>query len=161
MPGKYNLLFGQSFFLKAEIMEKSSLNQVQQAIVKALEDLGEKSKYTEYILAKKIRENEKISGKQKAGIAMTDLDKAIEYFESNGLAFYALQLNSANDILIQKAEASKPLTLEARQRRNKSEKSMSILTNGDFSAKNKASKPKKKVRTERTSLSVRDDYENY
>ena len=78
----------------------NELTPIQKEIVTALEQMKEKSMVTEANLAKKIRENAKISGKNKAGICLKDLEVCIEYLgENNGLP-YALHLNSANDILI-------------------------------------------------------------
>lgn len=113
-------------------METSSLSLVQKEILKALQMLGEKSKYSETILAKKIRENAKISTKKKAVIALDDLEKVLAYLEENEIANYSLSMNSANDLLIEKTESSKSLNPEAKQRRIKSERSLTLFTNKDF-----------------------------
>lgn len=140
-------------------MEQTQLTQIQLEILKALEALGEKATYSEFILAKKVRELAKIEGNKKAGIALYDLEAAIGYLEENNLAHYALHLNSANDLLIQKKEESCPLSAEARKRRQSSEKSMAIFTNSDLSApKGKSKKPQK--RTVRKSMNIYGNYDS-
>jgi hypothetical protein len=113
------------------IMEPSSLSPIQQEILKALQALGEKSKYPETLVAKKIRENNKIATKKKSVIALADIEKVLAFLEADGTAYYSLSLNSANDLLIEKTGESKPLSPEARQRRVKSERSLTIFTNKD------------------------------
>ncbi len=105
--------------------------QIQKEIKKAMQELNQKEVYSEAILAKKIRENAKIDGKKKAGIAMNDLEKVLAEFEEEGI-FYELHLNSANDLLIKKGGATKFLEGDARRRRQSSEKSMTIFTNKDL-----------------------------
>ena len=112
-----------------------TLTPIQKEIVTALEQMKEKSLITEAVLAKKVRENAEIQGKNKAGICLKDLETCIEYLaENNGLSF-ALHLNSANDILIKKEDACKLLEADAKKRRQSSEKSISVLTNGDLRQK--------------------------
>lgn len=140
-------------------MQKTELSPIQLEILNALEALGEKARYSEAVLAKKIREKSGIEGKKKAGIGLLDLEKAIEYQESNGLGFYAVIMNSANDLLIEKTAESRPLQPEARQRRIKSEKSISIFTNADLGSKK--SKPvKAKKRTENRKLSIYSNFDD-
>ncbi len=107
------------------------MNQIQEEIAKALVQLSEKSLISEAILAKKIRENIKLQGKQKAGLVFTDIEAAVYYIEENNNLHFALHLNSANDILIKQAEFTAGLEGDARKRRLASEKSMVVLTNGD------------------------------
>lgn len=143
-------------------MELSSLTLIQQEIVKALVALGEKARYSEAILAKKIRDTAKIDGKKKAGIGIQDLEKAIDYLEQEEGLHYALMLNSANDLLIEKSQVSKPLEQEVHSRRLKSEKSMSIFTSADLNARKQEKKSQK--RSDRRKLNVNrfyDDYEDY
>lgn len=137
----------------------TNLTPIQKEIVTALEQMKEKSLITEANLAKKVRENAKISGKNKAGICLKDLEVCIEYLgENNGLP-YALHLNSANDILIKKegsdGETWKLLDGDAKKRRQSSEKSISVLTNGDLRKKNSYSKVVKR-RRDRKKLDNRD-----
>ena len=139
----------------------NELTSIQKEIVTALEQMKEKSLITEANLAKKVRENTKISGKNKAGICLKDLEVCIEYLgENNGLP-YALHLNSANDILIKKigsdGEAGKIKLLDgdAKKRRQSSEKSISVLTNGDLRQKASGGKVVKK-RNDRKKMSFRD-----
>lgn len=134
----------------------NELTPIQKEIVTALEQMKEKSLITEANLAKKVRENAKITGKNKAGICLKDLEVCIEYLgENNGLP-YALHLNSANDILIKKEESWKLLDGDAKKRRQSSEKSISVLTNGDLRQKVSGGKGLQK-RTDRKKL----DYRNF
>ena len=57
----------------------NDLTPIQKEIVTALEQLKEKSLITEAVLAKKVRENTKIQGKNKAGISLKDLEICIGY----------------------------------------------------------------------------------
>ena len=52
------------------------MNQIQQEIAKALIQLSEKNLITEATVAKKIRENLKFNGKQKAGLCFQDIEEA-------------------------------------------------------------------------------------
>lgn len=113
----------------------TDLTPIQKEIVTALEQMKEKSLITEANLAKKVRENAKISGKNKAGICLKDLEVCIEYLGENKELPYALHLNSANDILIKKEESWKLLDGDAKKRRQSSERSISVLTNGDLRQK--------------------------
>lgn len=142
-------------------MENNQLTQLQQEIQKAFEQLGEKAVFSEAILAKKIRENTKISGKQKAGIGMNDLEKVIMYLDENNSATYSLHLNSANDLLIKKDDVAKCLEGDARKRRQSSEKSMDILTVRDLSVKKTPDKNKKRKRTERKNININSDFESF
>ena len=133
----------------------TDLIPIQKEIVTALEQMKEKSLITEANLAKKVRENAKISGKNKAGICLKDLEVCIEYLGENKELPYALHLNSANDILIKKEDIWKLLDGDAKKRRQSSEKSISVLTNGDLRKKASGGKVAKK-RTDRKKMSFRD-----
>lgn len=133
----------------------NDLTPIQKEIATALEQLKEKSLITEAVLAKKVRENAKIQGKNKAGICLKDLEVCIEYLAENNQLQFALHLNSANDILIKKEESWKLLESDAKKRRQSSEKSISVLTNGDLRGKNSGGKVTKK-RTDRKKLDYRD-----
>ena len=113
----------------------TDLTPIQKEIVTALEQMKEKSLITEANLAKKVRENAKISGKNKAGICLKDLEVCIEYLGENNQLPYALHLNSGNEILIKKEDSWKLLDGDAKKRRQSSEKSISVLTNGDLRKK--------------------------
>jgi len=124
----------------------NNLTSIQKEIVTALEQMKEKSLITEANLAKKVRENAKISGKNKAGICLKDLEICIEYIGENNQLPYTLHLNSANDILIKKIGSDESLSScaarkwklldgDAKKRRQSSEKSISVLTNGDLRQK--------------------------
>ncbi len=156
----------------------TDLTPIQKEIVTALEQMKEKSLITEANLAKKIRENAKISGKNKAGICLKDLEDCIEYLGEKKELPFALHLNSANDILIKKivsdgeagnrgsvvseepsdsyaAREWKLLDGEAKKRRQSSEKSISVLTNGDLRQKASGGKGVQK-RNDRKKMSFRD-----
>ena len=72
----------------------NELTPIQKEIVLALEQLKEKSLITEANLAKKIRENAKIQGKNKAGLCLKDLELCIEHLSQNNQLNFALHLNS-------------------------------------------------------------------
>ncbi len=142
-------------------MNIDDLSTVQKQIVSALDSLGERARFSEAVVAKRIRELSKLDTKKKAGLALNDIEKAISYFEENGIAFYTLTMNSANDLLIEKSAQSSPLKDDFRSRRLKSEKSMTIFTDSDFENKAGIKKIKAKKRTERKSLNINGDYDFY
>ena len=129
----------------------NELTPIQKEIVLALEQLKEKSLITEAILAKKIRENAKIQGKNKAGLCLKDLELCLEHLSQNNQLNFELHLNSANDILIKKEENFKLLESDAKKRRQSSEKSISVLTNSDLQNK-KSAKTISKKRTDRKKM---------
>ena len=133
----------------------NELTPIQKEIVLALEQLKEKSLITEAILAKKIRENSKIQGKNKAGLCLKDLEICLEHLSQNNQLNFALHLNSANDILIKKEENLKLLDSDAKKRRQSSEKSISVLTNSDLQNK-KSTKQISKKRTDRKKMHFND-----
>jgi len=133
----------------------NELTPIQKEIVLALEQLKEKSLITEANLAKKIRENAKIQGKNKAGLCLKDLELCLEYLSENNQLNFALHLNSANDILIKKEENFKLLESDAKKRRQSSEKSISVLTNSDLQNK-KSAKQISKKRTDRKKMHFND-----
>ena len=137
-----------------ELFWMTDLTPIQKEIVTALEQMKEKSLITEANLAKKVRENAKISGKNKAGFCLKDLEVCIEYLGENKELPYALHLNSANDILIKKVDSWKLLDGDAKKRRQSSEKSISVLTNGDLRQKASGGKVAKK-RNDRKKLDYR------
>ena len=129
----------------------NELTPIQKEIVLALEQLKEKSLITEANLAKKIRENAKIQGKNKAGLCLKDLELCLDHLSQNNQLNFALHLNSANDILIKKEENFKLLESDAKKRRQSSEKSISVLTNSDLQNK-KSAKTISKKRTDRKKM---------
>lgn len=145
-----------------------ALTQIQEEIARALNELsgkeGSKARITEALLAKKIRELNKLESKKKAGIALADLEAAVSQLEEDGKSHYALTVNSANELMIEKRDESKPLTQEAHHRRMQSEKSMTLLKGTDLSAKQKQSGKKasvsKQKRTKRESLSIYGDWQD-
>lgn len=93
------------------------MNQIQEEIAKALEQLAGKTLLTEAAVAKKIRENLKLEGKNKAGLSFHDIEEAVFYLEENKSLHYTVHLNSANDILIKPGEAAAGLESDAREDR--------------------------------------------
>ena len=77
--------------------------------------MKEKSLNTEANLAKKVRENAKISDKNKTRICLKCLEVCIEYLDENSQLPYALHLNSANDILNKKEDSWKLLDGDAKK----------------------------------------------
>ena len=140
------------------------MNQIQQEIAKALIQLSEKALITEAVIAKKIRENLKFNGKQKAGLCFQDVEEAAFNIEETNNLHYSVHLNSANDLLLKQSEKAEGLNADARKRRLASEKSMSVLTNGDvksaLSGKPDGSKPYKK-RTEKKRMNINKNYEDW
>ena len=144
------------------------MNLIQDEIAKALVQLSEKSLITEAVVAKKIRENLKLEGKNKAGLCFTDIEAAVIYIEENNNLHFAVHLNSANDILIKQAEKAAGLEGDARKRRLASEKSMSVLTNGDIKKAQEGKsgggkngpKPHSK-RTDKKKLNINKNYDDY
>ena len=139
-------------------LSKMTLTPLQNEIQLALTKLGDRSRFSEAILAKTIREKCKIEGKKKAGITLADLEKAAAFLEETTGAQYSFMLNSANDLLIEKTENKRLLEGEVRQRRLKSEKAMSVFTNSDVTEKNKKSKPQ--ARTVRKAINIYSDFED-
>ena len=140
------------------------MNQIQEEIAKALVQLSEKSLITEAAVAKKIRETLKFNGKAKAGLCFQDIEEAVFNIEESNNLHYSLHLNSANDLLLKQAENAEGLSADARKRRLASEKSMSVLTNGDvksaLSGKADVAKPYKK-RTEKKRMNVNKNYDDW
>lgn len=145
-----------------------ALTQIQEEIARALNELsgkeGSKARITEALLAKKIRELNKLESKKKAGIALVDLEAAVSQLEEDGKSHYALTVNSANELMVEKRDESKPLTQEAHHRRMQSEKSMTLLKGTDLSARQKAAGKKgsgsKQKRTKRENLSIYGDWQD-
>ena len=136
-----------------------NLTPIQKEIYKAIKQMSEKAQFTEFSLAKKIRENTKFEGKKKAGLSLNDLIICLDVLKSEEI-FYSIHINSVNECLLRKESAFSELALEAKQRRQKSEKSMSIFTSGDITnGKKNSSNNKPKKRSERQKLSIYEDYE--
>lgn len=135
---------------------------IQAEIEKSLEQLSEKATVTEAILAKKIRENNKIDGKKKAGVGLNYLIPAVNALEEKQI-FYSIHINSVNEILLKKESESRELDIEAKRRRQSSEKSMSILTSGDLKSGGGKSGGGKKnqKRSDRKTIRLTDDFENW
>ncbi len=123
-----------------------NLTPLQLAITQALVKLGAKqSPYSDKILAKEIRAIAKIENKKQASVPVDDIEIAMKYLEENGQGFWSIKLDSVNNILIKKVESSIYLTTDEKRNRLRSEKSMSLLSVGDFKdgAKNKKFQHKK------------------
>lgn len=142
------------------------MTQIQEEIYKAIKQMSEKTQFTEFQLVKKIRENTKFDGKKKAGLSLDDMLVVWEKLREEGI-FYSIHINSVNECLLKKEEEDKgDLVLDAKQRRRKSEKSMSIITSGDLteladkcSKNGKSSGKNHEKRSNRQKLNVRDYFE--
>ncbi|MCR5189697.1 MAG: hypothetical protein K6C97_12255 [Treponema sp.] len=143
-------------------MDSSSLSKIQKEILKAFQDFSEKAKFTDTLLAKKVRENAKLQGNKKSILALADIEAVLECLAQDGL-FYSITVNQANDLIIEKVDEAKETNPEARKRRQRSEKSMSLFTNNDLKeshSKGKGSvKGKPKPRHERKSMNIYDTYD--
>ena len=125
---------------------------IQNELIKALETMGKRNRFTDAQLAKKLREIANIDGKNKAVIALADLTAAIESIADSGKIF-SITVTSANDLVIERTETFKEITLENKQRRQRHEKSCTIFTSSDLnqsSDKNRNINLKKKKSTKRT-----------
>ena len=137
---------------------------IQNELIKALEAMGERNRFTDAQLAKKLREIAKIDGKNKAVIALADLTFAIESIAESGKIF-SITVTTANDLVIERTETFKEIALENKQRRQRHEKSCSIFTSSDLnqsSDKNRNINLKKKKSTKRTvreSLDANSEWE--
>lgn len=137
---------------------------IQNELIKALVAMGERNRFTDAQLAKKLREIANIGGKNKAVIALADLTFAIESIAESGKIF-SITVTSANDLVIERTETFKEITLENKQRRQRHEKSCSIFTSSDLnqsSDKNRNINLKKKKSTKRTvreNLDVNSEWE--
>ena len=125
---------------------------IQNELIKALEAMGERNRFTDAQLAKKLREVAKIDGKNKAVIALADLTAAIKSIAESGKIF-SITVTSANDLVIERTKTFKEIALENKQRRQRHEKSCTIFTSSDLnqsSDKNRNINLKKKKSTKRT-----------
>lgn len=137
---------------------------IQNELIKALDAMGERNRFTDAQLAKKLREIANIDGKNKAVIALADLTFAIESIAESGKIF-SITVTSANDLVIERTETFKEIALENKQRRQRHEKSCTIFTSSDLnqsSDKNRNINLKKKKSTKRTvreNLDVNSEWE--
>lgn len=137
---------------------------IQNELIKALEAMGERNRFTDAQLAKKLREIAKIDGKNKAVIALADLTAAIESIAESGKIF-SITVTSANDLVIERTETFKEIALENKQRRQRHEKSCSIFTSSDLNQSSDKSrninlkKKKSTKRTVRENLDVNSEWE--
>lgn len=137
---------------------------IQEKIKEAILEMGEKSKFTDAVLSKKLREILKIDGKKKAVIAFADLMAAMESL-CEEKKFFSVTVTSANALIIEKSQSMKEVSLENRQRRQKHEKSQELFTNADVKISDKAagkikSKSIRQKRTERKSLNIYENFED-
>lgn len=137
---------------------------IQNELIKALEAMGERNRFTDAQLAKKLREVAKIDGKNKAVIALADLTAAIKSIAESGKIF-SITVTSANDLVIERTETFKEIALENKQRRLRHEKSCTIFTRSDLNQSSDKSrninlkKKKSTKRTVRESLDVNSEWE--
>ena len=69
------LISKKKLLILEDIAKMKTLTPIQKEIVTALEQMKEKALITEANLAKKVRKNAKISGKNKAGICLKDCNR--------------------------------------------------------------------------------------
>lgn len=137
---------------------------IQNELIKALEAMGERNRFTDAQLAKKLREIANIGGKNKAVIALADLTFAIESIAESGKIF-SITVTSANDLVIERTETFKEIALENKQRRHRHEKSCTIFTSSDLNQSSDKSrninlkKKKSTKRTVRENLDVNSEWE--
>ena len=137
---------------------------IQNELIKALVAMGDRNRFTDAQLAKKLREIAKIDGKNKAVIALADLTAAIKSIAESGKIF-SITVTSANDLVIERTETFKEIALENKQRRQRHEKSCSIFTSSDLNdagGNKRVGKNKKKTspkRTVRENLDVNSQWE--
>ena len=137
---------------------------IQNELIKALEAMGERNRFTDAQLAKKLREVANIGGKNKAVIALADLTAAIESIAESGKIF-SITVTSANDLVIERTETFKEIALENKQRRQRHEKSCTIFTSSDLNQSSDKSrninlkKKKSTKRTVRENLDVNSEWE--
>lgn len=137
---------------------------IQNELIKALVAMGERNRFTDAQLAKKLREIANIGGKNKAVIALADLTAAIESIAESGKIF-SITVTSANDLVIERTETFKEITLENKQRRQRHEKSCTIFTSSDLNQSSDKSrninlkKKKSPKRTVRESLDANFEWE--
>lgn len=151
-------------YVECQIGYNQVMTLLQTELVKALESMGDRNRFTDAQLAKKLREIGKVDGKNKAIIALTDLMAVVDAVADFGKK-YSITITSANDIVIERTESVKEISLENRQRRQRHEKSCMIFTNSDFtknSSKDTERKHKKagiSRRICRESLDVNGEWE--
>ena len=137
---------------------------IQNELIKALDAMGERNRFTDAQLAKKLREIANIGGKNKAVIALADLTAAIESIAESGKIF-SITVTSANDLVIERTETFKEIALENKQRRQRHEKSCTIFTSSDLNQSSDKSrninlkKKKSTKRTVRENLDVNSEWE--
>ena len=137
---------------------------IQNELIKALEAMGERNRFTDAQLAKKLREIANIGGKNKAVIALADLTAAIKSIAESGKIF-SITVTSANDLVIERTETFKEIALENKQRRQRHEKSCTIFTSSDLNQSSDKSrninlkKKKSTKRTVRENLDVNSEWE--
>lgn len=135
------------------------MNKLQTAIADALVKIGPRqSPYGDSILLKEIRSACNIQNKKNATVRVEDLEAAVQFLAENGQGFWSLKLDSVNNILIKKVEGENALYLSAEDKRNRqrSEKSMTLLTEADLKEAGKQGQKKqfKKTKREKFSLDI-------
>lgn len=137
---------------------------IQNELIKALDAMGDRNRFTDAQLAKKLREIANIGGKNKAVIALADLTAAIESIAESGKIF-SITVTSANDLVIERTETFKEIAVENKQRRQRHEKSCTIFTSSDLNQSSDKSrninlkKKKSTKRTVRKSLDANGEWE--
>ena len=145
-------------------MINGDLTLLQKEISVALRQLKNRNLITEAQLIKKIRENVKFFGKNKASLPLNDIEIAIKFLEETEKLYFSIHCNSANDLFFKPEESPKEFEQSHKQRRLKSQKSMNLLTAKDLQVEKSTAQQRSKrtshpKRTQRTSLSVYGEYE--
>ena len=145
-------------------MINGDLTLLQKEISAALRQLKNRNLITEAQLIKKIRENVKFFGKNKASLPLNDIEIAIKFLEETEKLYFSIHCNSANDLFFKPEESPKEFEQSHKQRRLKSQKSMNLLTSKDLQVEKSTAHQRSKrtshtKRTQRTSLSVYGEYE--
>ncbi len=143
------------------------MTPIQTEISNTLIALKDKSRFTDAVLAKKLRELAGIIGKNKATVALADLMAATSYLEAQDI-IYSITVTASNTLILERTDSIKELPLDQIQRRQRSEKSQVLFTTSDLKHKASKSDSKKKshgshdnTRTVRKSLNINKDYEEW
>ena len=108
-------------------MINGDLTLLQKEISAALRQLKNRNLITEAQLIKKIRENVKFFGKNKASLPLNDIEIAIKFLEETEKLYFSIHCNSANDLFFKPEESPKEFEQSHKQRRLKSQKSCELL----------------------------------
>ncbi len=111
------------------------VTSIKEALVKLK---NKQAPYHDSILVKEIRNAHKITNKKNSTIRIEDLEQAVRELEDSSTLHISIHLDSVNNILIKNALNSVYLNQEDKHNRQRSEKSMVLLTESDFKQNNKS-----------------------